>query len=171
MNQIAEFRTEPRSIAPQAAPMGAPVRIVQAPVGLIVAGALLGSVMAAVGSFMPWAKASFLFMSMEVSGVEAGDGIISLVAAVAAGVLSLLILGQNARLFGFLTMIAGGVAAATALYDIGNYYQMVSEEPLVGGLTELAEGIYITAAGGAIAAGSGLLALLSAGPRTIRPTS
>ena len=170
LDQSTKVGTRPAAIPRRVIVGSETARTASAPTGLIVAGALLGSSMAVVGSFLPWIKAEFLFMSMEVSGVKGGDGIISLVAGAAAGVLALFILGQNARLFGALTMVAGGVAAATALYDIGHYYQMVSEQPLVGGLTQLAEGIYITAAGGAIAAAAGLVAFLSASPVTGRPT-
>src|SRR3990172_6276127 len=139
LDQSTKIGARPAAIPRRVIVRSESVRSGQAPTGLIVAGALLGSGMAVIGSFLPWIKAEFLFMSMEISGVKGGDGIISLVAGVTAGVLALFILGQNAKLFGALTMIAGAVAAATALYDIGHYYQMVSEQPLVGGLTQLAE--------------------------------
>ena len=171
MNPVAEVGMESRSAPARVEPGDAPTRMAQSPTGLLVGGALIGSIMAVVGSFLPWVKAEFLFWSMEVSGVKGGDGIISLVAAVAAGVLSLLMLAQRPRLFGALTMIAGGVVAATALYDIGHYYRLVSDDPILGNVAKLAPGIYITAVGGAIAAASGLLALVFAGSPVSRPGS
>lgn len=122
--------------------------------------ALVGAILGAVGSFLPWVSADFLFMHKAVSGVEGGDGIISLVASIVAGT-SALFMGRGRVAASVVVLVAGGITAAVAFYDIAHYYQLINDDSLGGsiaaGLTSLEAGIFITAAGGVVAALAGLI--------------
>lgn len=134
-------------------------------IGPLILMAIGGSLLGVVGSFMPWFKGSFLFVEAEVSGIDGGDGYITLVASViAAGLAVVAAMGGNSRLFGALVAAAGVVVAGTAVYDLGHYLDIASQNALVAGVVEPTYGIFVTAAGGAITAVAGLLAVLGPSP-------
>lgn len=141
----------------RSAPAGDPTR-------LFVGIAIAASIVSAVGSLLPWFEANMLFADTQVSGVQSGDGVITLVAGLIGGGAGALAFFEGSRFWRVVLLIAGVVVAGTALYNIGHYYEVVSENPIAGGLVQLAPGIFITAVGGGGTAVGGVLSLLSQNP-------
>ncbi len=129
---------------------------------MIIVLALIGCLVAGIASFLPWAEANLLLTKMQVSGIDGGDGWITLGGAVVGAVAAVALVSTNSRWIGVLVLASGIVVAGTALIDIGNYHRLVSGIPLVGGLVSLAYGIYLTVAGGVLTAVAGMLALVVA---------
>jgi hypothetical protein len=73
-----------------------------------------GAGLLVLGSFLPWVKASIGILSAEKAGID-GDGVFTLGLGVVAVLVFALMKSQPGRV---LTLVAGLLASAVALYDI-----------------------------------------------------
>ena len=117
---------------------------------ILIGAALLG----AISAFLPWATASALGITQSTSGTSANDGIITLIAFIAAGVLAVLgnreeAVTENKFKYGIVAAGAAGAAIAIInLIDINNTPSIMGVGLSVG------IGIYLT-----ILAGAALIAV------------
>jgi hypothetical protein len=120
--------------------------------------AAAGAGLLAIGSFMPWVSVNVgMFGSISVNGMD-GDGVLTLFAGVAAGVLLLLgaLLGQKVLLL--LGAIAGGGGGAVALYDLININNEISafDDGMVS--AQPGAGLFVCLTGGVVALVLGIVA-------------
>lgn len=128
--------------------------------------ALAGAAIAVIGSLLPWASVSFLGISESLSGTDTDDGKITLGVAIGAGVIALF-LARGRVLPAVGLILAGGAVAGIAIYDITDFHRQLENYPIAAPFVDLESGIYMTAAGGAVAAIAGLAALF--GPAMSSP--
>ena len=116
----------------------------------------IAAVVVFIATFLPWATAEAGFISASQNGIDAEDGIISLIAAlVAMGAIALAIYGRN-RLGGVLVVLCGIVSAAVGVWnwiDVLDFASGAEHSVSVGAglvLTAIG-GVVLTVLGGTIA--------------------
>jgi hypothetical protein len=113
----------------------------------------------AIGSFLPWVTLSAPFVgTISKSGVQGGDGIVSLVGAGVLALLAFIAIGTS-RARGFLSLlivlVSAGVAALGGyeFADLANKFHALKKAPSIGGsvLPMYGTGLYVLTAGAALA--------------------
>ena len=137
--------------------------------------AAVGGAIAAVGSFLPWAKVSLDLsklglpgvpsQSANVSGTDGGDGWITLAAGVIAIIAAIGFLTAKSRGarrgFGILAILAGLVAAGVGIYDLTQLKSSASDALAGSSLAEVSDAFKVSMAFGIfLVIGGGVLALL-----------
>jgi hypothetical protein len=125
-----------------------------APWVVIVAAAAI-----AIGSFLPWATLSAPFVgTISKSGVQGGDGILSLVGAGVLALLAFIAIGSRGKrrfLTLLIVLVSAGVAALGGyeFADLANRFHAVKNDPAIGGsvLPMYGTGLYVLTAGAALA--------------------
>jgi hypothetical protein len=143
--------------------------------------AAIGGAIAAIGSFLPWAKVSLDFarlgipgvpsQSVNVSGTDGGDGWITIAGGaivIIAAIGFLVAKSRGARRgFGILAIIGGLVAAGIAIYDLTQLKSSATDSLAGSSLADvgdafkvtMAYGIFIVIAGGLLALVGGILGM------------
>lgn len=123
-------------------------------------GGAVSAFLVFVGSLLPWAKVRAPFIGeMSKAGTE-GDGVMTLILALGAGLVIALYLfrpgkGQG---FGILLGLTGIATAALAVYEIADVHRAATDlQREAGGLAQasVGEGLYVTLMGGIGMAASG----------------
>jgi hypothetical protein len=83
----------------------------------------VGAGLLALGSFLPWVQASISIVTFEKNGMD-GDGVFTLILAVAAVLIFSLVRGIAGRV---LTMVAALLAAGVAIYDVVDVQRAADE--------------------------------------------
>jgi hypothetical protein len=119
---------------------------------------LIAGVVGVVGSISPWAKVNF-FVDIRVSGMQ-GDGKLTLVCALIVGVMGLLIVLRQGRLWtSIVALVFAAITVLIALIDVGDINQLYgSGENLPHNLISTAYGIWLVVIAGA----AGVLAAIVA---------
>jgi len=114
---------------------------------------VVGAVLVVLGAFLPWAKVGFL----SVDGTE-GDGILTLILGLAAGLLGALgfLKGAKGLLIG--SIVCAGLALLIGVYDIANINSVV-DGPF-GLEVEVGMGLYLTVLGAAAGVAGPILKLV-----------
>ena len=108
----------------------------------LIAGA--SALLVVLGAFMPWVKLGFL----SANGTD-GDGVITLLLGVVAGVLVLVAAQSQGRLVSFGIGGAGVVIVAVAAYDIITINDALNDsDNIFASSATVGEGLYVTALGG-----------------------
>jgi hypothetical protein len=122
---------------------------------------ILGGLLVAVGSFLPWVTATAPFIgSISRSGMDGGDGVITLVLGAAAAVLGLMFAGglrlsKGGPILIILCAVAAGVVAGLDYSDVQGRVQVAeAASSLVSasvgaGLWSIFVGAVMTGIGGA----------------------
>ena len=114
--------------------------------------ASLAGVTVFIAAFLPWATVELGFMSVSQSGIEADDGIATLVLALAAlGGVALSIYGRTWG--GLLPMIAGVLITIIGIYDWFNVDRNTDAD--TADLVSVGAGLVLTTIGGMILTGAG----------------
>ena len=79
--------------------------------------AIVGGTLLAIGSFLPWAKVSFLGASDSASGTEGWDGWVTLVVGVAALAAGLAAMKAGRRALAVVAVVGGLVGGGIGVYD------------------------------------------------------
>jgi len=136
----------------------APAKPWTTPVQLFVLG---GAVALAVGSFLPWVKASAGIFSVTTNGTD-GDGVLTLILAVL--VVALFLLVKPRRVAAIVTTVLAVVAAGIALYDTVNVSNKAHD------LASSASGVSASIGVGLILAAIASVVLLAGGIMSIVET-
>jgi len=127
--------------------------------------ALVGAVMVVLGSFLDWATVDSAFGSLGVGGME-GDGKLTLVAGLVAGVLLLLVRGRAGGIVGAVLL---AIAALIGFVDYGNVQEMVDAVESEFARASVGVGLYLVIAGGILGVVGSVLSLKSGRPPTVPP--
>jgi hypothetical protein len=109
---------------------------------------LLGGVLFAVGSFLPWATASSAFASASKSGMEGGDGMITVFLGIVIALLGLMRLqrpglpGSRAAM-----VLLGVIALGLAIFEGANISNRLAETTSAYVVTSVGIGIYVMGVG------------------------
>jgi hypothetical protein len=113
---------------------------------------LLGGVLFAVGSFLPWATASSAFGSASKSGMEGGDGMITVFLGVVIALLGLTRLQRPGLPGNRLTMVLlGAIAIGVAVFEGSNIQSRLEASSSAYVVTSVGMGIYVMGVGGVLA--------------------
>ncbi|MBN1160209.1 MAG: hypothetical protein JXA43_03190 [Candidatus Diapherotrites archaeon] len=129
--------------------------------------ALIGAVLAIIGSIGPWASVSvnsslFASLSAEKAGID-GDGLFTLILCVGAAVTAYLSTGNKVKM-GLATLILGGLSALISVYDLINVRSAIAKA--TGSLGSLSSslisvnvgwGLYLTVLGSILVLAGGFL--------------
>jgi len=122
---------------------------------------LAGGALTIVGSFLPWAKASVLSVSVTANGMD-GDGELTLILGIALAVFGAISLTRTLRPLAILAIIAGVLIAAIGLYDASTVKDDIPTDAIAGGLEVTVElGLWLVIAAGVIGIIGGVIALMS----------
>jgi hypothetical protein len=123
--------------------------------------ALAGAALLLVAAFLPWYRVELTFagstFSETVSGIDADDGLVAVVLAIAAGGLALpRLLGKGPSLLGIGLVAVGLLATLLGVIDLGNDELSDADVPLAG-LAEInpSVGIFLVIAAGLVIAVAG----------------
>lgn len=125
--------------------------------GRVLLGGVIGMV---IGSFAPWGTVSVGAFSVSKNGID-GDGVITLVLAVAIAALGYPLLRERtARGRAIALLVVAAVAVAACIYEIGDIESYAEGEILPGVSVEttVAWGLWLTTAGAATSLIAGVLA-------------
>lgn len=133
---------------------------------------MIGGVLGAVGSFMPWVTVKTAFGSVSRNGVEGGgDGIITLVLGIALAVLGYRLLAAPSVPSWDVVAVAG-VLAAFGVFEFFSVQERIADSASEFAVADVGTGIYaiLVGAGVAFVAGIGWLdALVSRPPPAPAP--
>ncbi len=144
--------------ATPATPQKKPAATVAPAIGWIVLG---GAVLAALGSFLPWAEASGFGQTETASGFD-GDGVITIVMAVIVGVLAFpLATGTMTRGRTYAALAVSVLIAVICVIDIVDVSRVADD---FGGAIEVSVsyGLWMTLVGGLVATGGSIAAIVQA---------
>jgi hypothetical protein len=129
--------------------------------------AVLGGLAIVVGAFLPWAKVDAGFIARSASGVD-GDGKITIIAGAAAVLFALIGLVRRpaSGVMILLVLIASGLAAAVAAYDLSNVSDRVADINASTSVVHASTGagLYVTLIGGGIGLVGALMSLQNRQP-------
>ncbi len=112
---------------------------------------LLGGALFAAGSFLPWATASSAFMSVSRSGMEGGDGMITVFLGVVIALLGLTRVQRPGLPGNRLTMVLLGVAAiGMAWFEGSNIQGKLEAVSSAYVVASVGIGIYVMGVGGVL---------------------
>jgi hypothetical protein len=94
------------------------------------------SVLGLVSSFVPWATVEFMGMSKSVSGMDGGDGVISIVLFLVIGILAL-----AGNLSNMVTKIVISICALCSV--LLGFYEISNIKDLAQGLVSTGFGLYL----------------------------
>jgi hypothetical protein len=131
---------------------------------------MAGAVLLLVSAFLPWFRVELTFagstFSETVSGIDADDGVIAIVLALAAGGLALpRLLGKGPSLLGIGLVVVGLLATLLGVVDLDN--EPDSEVPLAG-LADVSPsiGVFLVIAAGLVVAVAGVAMVVIGRART-----
>jgi hypothetical protein len=112
----------------------------------------LGALLAAFGAFLPWATASTLGLSISRSGVDGGDGWISVVAGALAALVAWRLFGGGkvlaARILGTVAGVAILLVGSVDLGDVNSKLAGIDNSGLAVG--QVGAGLYLTLIAGSL---------------------
>ena len=131
-----------------------------------------GAAFVVVGSLLPWVKAEAGLFSVTKNGID-GDGVLTLLLAVALGLVFLL--GRNAKAVAWLVIVLAALVLAIAIYDTVDVSNKADElgsrsSALFHVTASVGVGLWLTLAAGAVALVGGIMALNHA-PSAAAPTA
>ena len=129
---------------------------------------LVGGVLLAVGSFLPWATAQIFVVSLNRNGMQLGqndsfslDGLVTLILGLVTVLIGVGRLSNFAipRYIQRSAIVAGFAAGAIAIYDINSVRNLVDTQQSAapGGVFAVGYGIYVVVSGAVIAVLGGLI--------------
>jgi len=168
------------SAPPEPAPMTAPPAVVAAPRAKVVwptrtkAVVLGGAVLLLVGSVLPWAKAEATVFGQTVSSTTNGldgDGVITLILALVAGLLFLFV--PKAKVVGSLVLVAGALAGLVAIIDIADVSNKADDLKQLTKQSSASVGIglWMAAVAAIVLIGGGVLCLVQRDGAAAVPTT
>jgi len=110
---------------------------------------LVGALLALIGSFLPWATVSVEgFGSESASGMD-GDGVITLIVALAAAAIAVFMKGRG-RMIGII--VAAGIIILVSIIDIADVNRAAGEIGDIPGVdTSVGFGLWLVLVGGVVA--------------------
>lgn len=110
-----------------------------------------------VGSLLPWAQVTAPFIGTVSKAGTEGDGVITLLLALAIGVMGIAVLrGSPARSIGIVIAIAGALGAAICLYDLVDIQQRFADVDQELVKANVGVGLILTGLGMGVAVAGGL---------------
>lgn len=126
---------------------------------------LLGGILYAMGSFLPWVTASSAFGSASKSGMEGGDGLLTVFFGVVLALLGLTRVQRPGLPGNRLTMvILGALAVGVAVFEGSNIQSKLEDISSAYVVASVGVGIYVMGVGGALV----ILASLFGEPKSSR---
>jgi len=119
--------------------------------------AIVGGLLIAIGSVLPWATVTVGFATVNISGLDKGkDGVFTLPMGVIAVLLGILLFGNVSRNLGAAISAIGAVAGAVGVSDLVDITNRVSNFKSELGSAGVGAGLYLVVVGAAAAMVSGI---------------
>lgn len=111
---------------------------------------IVGGILAAAGSLLPWATITSGFGAIDVAGTR-GDGLFSLALGAAVALVGFVRYGSGSARLGIVTTILGGLVLALGAFELVNLNSRIGDAEGDVVRLDTGVGLYLVIVGGAIA--------------------